>query len=130
MDEWEIPPLKSDGNKVHKRFCRLLIIMAFVGGALIEIGDNSTPGECEEGGALASIGGFLFWTSFWLVPINVLIYLVSMLMKEMNTGEVYLQAFFHIIMLIFVVAIVGEELSCHFPISISVAPDYNIGAGF
>ena len=63
MDEWEIPPLKSDGNKVHKRFCRLLIIMAFVGGALIEIGDNSTPGECEEGGALASIGGFLFWTS-------------------------------------------------------------------
>ena len=128
MDEWDIPPLKSDGNKVHKRFCRLLIIMALVGGALIEIGDNSTLGECEEGGALASIGGFLFWTSFFLVPINVLIYLVSMLVKEMNTGEVYLQAFFHIIMLIVVAAIVGEELSCHFPIS--VAPDYNIGAGF
>ena len=52
MDEWEIPPLVSKSNKVHKRFCLLLIIMAFVGGALIEIVDNSTPDECEEGGAL------------------------------------------------------------------------------
>lgn len=66
MDEWKISPLVSKGNKLHKRFCLLLIIMAFVGGALIEIGDNSTPDECEEGGGTAvSIGVFLFWTSFF-----------------------------------------------------------------
>ena len=66
MDEWKIPPLVSKGNKLHKRFCLLLIIMAFVGGALIEIGDNSTPDECEEGGGTpVSIGVFLFWTSFF-----------------------------------------------------------------
>ena len=46
----------SKSNKVHKRFCLLLIIMAFVGGALIEIVDNSTPDECEEGGALVLNG--------------------------------------------------------------------------
>ena len=128
MGEWEIPPLVSKSNKVHKRFCLLLIIMAFVGGALIGISDNSTPDECEEGGTLVSIGAFLFWTSFFCVPINGLIYLVSILVKSMNTGEVYLQAFFHIIMLIVVLAIFEEAIFCHFPFS--VAPSYDIGAGF
>ena len=66
MGEWVIPLHRSKGNKLHKRFCLLLIIMAFVGGALIEIGDNSTPDECEEGGGTpVSIGVFLFWTSFF-----------------------------------------------------------------
>ena len=130
MDEWKIPPLVSKGNKLHKRFCLLLIIMAFVGGALIEIGDNSTPDECEEGGGTpVSIGVFLFWTSFFGgVAINGLIFLVSILMREMSTGEVYLQAFFHIIMLIVVLAIFGEAIICHPPVS--VAPSYDIGAGF
>jgi hypothetical protein len=49
-------------------------------------------------------------------------------MREMSTGEVYLQAFFHIIMLIVVLAIFGEAIFCHPPVS--VAPSYNIGAGF
>ncbi len=128
MDEWEIPPQVSKGNKVHKRFCLLLTIMAFVGGALIEIGDNSTPDECKEGGTLVSIGVFLFWTSFLGVVINGLILLVSILMREMSTGEVYLQTFFHIIMLLVVIAIFGEAINCHHPIS--VAPSYDIGAGF
>ena len=128
MDEWEIPPLVSKSNKVHKRFCLLLIFMAFVGGALIEIADNSTPDECEEGGALVSIGVFLYWISFLSVAINGLILLVSIFIKEMSTGEVYLQALFHIIMLIVVLAIFGEAINCHHPIS--VAPSYDIGAGF
>ena len=128
MDEWEIPPLVSKSNKVHKRFCLLLIIMAFVGGALIEIVDNSTPNECEEGGVLVSIGVFLFWISFLSVAINGLILLVSIFIKGMSTGEVYLQAFFHIIMLIVVIAIFGEAIFCHLPFS--VAPSYDIGAGF
>ena len=128
MDEWEIPPLVSKSNKVHKRFCLLLIIMAFVGGALIEIVDNSTPDECEEGGVLVSIGVFLFWISFLSVAINGLILFVSIFIKEMSTGEVYLQALFHIIMLIVVLAIFGEAILCHLPFS--VAPSYDIGAGF
>ena len=102
--------------------------MAFVGGALIEIADNSKPDECEEGGALVSIGVFLYWISFLSVAINGLILLVSIFIKEMSTGEVYLQALFHIIMLIVVLAIFGEAINCHFPIS--VAPSYDIGAGF
>ena len=128
MDEWEIPPVVSKSNKVHKRFCLLLIIMAFVGGALIEFVDNSTPDECEEGGALVSIGVFLFWISLLSVAINGLILFVSILIKEMSTGEVYLQALFHIIMLIVVLAIFGEPILCHLPFS--VAPSYDIGAGF
>ena len=129
MGEWEIPLHRSKGNKLHKRFCLLLIIMAFVGGALIEIGDNSTPDECEEGGGtLVSIGVFLYWTSVLSVAINGLILLVSILVREMSTGEVYLQAFFHIIMLIVVLAIFGEAINCHPPVS--VAPSYDIGAGF
>ena len=128
MDEWEIPPLVSKSNKVHKRFCLLLIIMAFVGGALIEIVDNSTPDECEEGGALVSIGVFLFCISLLSVAINGLILFVSIFIKEMSTGEVYLQALFHIIMVIVVLAIFGEAILCHLPFS--VAPSYDIGAGF
>ena len=46
----------------------------------------------------------------------------------MSTGEVYLQALFHIIMLIVVLAIFGEAILCHLPFS--VAPSYDIGAGF
>ena len=128
MDEWEIPPIVSKSNKVHKRFCLLLIIMAFVGRALIEIVDNSTPDECEEGGALVSIGVFLFWISLLSVAINGLILFVSIFIKEMSTGEVYLQALFHIIMLIVVLAIFGEAILCHLPLSGS--PSYDIGAGF
>ena len=128
MDEWEIPPIVSKSNKVHKRFCLLLIIMAFVGGALIEIVDNSTLDECEEGGALVSIGVFLFWISLLSVAINGLILFVSIFIKEMSTGEVYLQALFHIIMLIVALAIFGEAILCHLPFS--VAPSYDIGAGF
>ena len=45
----------------------------------------------------------------------------------MSTGEVYLQAIFHIIMLVVVVAIFGEAINCHFPFT--VAPNYNIGSG-
>ena len=102
--------------------------MAFVGGALIEIGDNSTPDECAGGGPLVSIGAFLFWTSLLSVAINGLILYVSIFSIEMSAGEVYLQAFFHIIMLIVVLAICGEAIMCHFPFV--VAPSYNIGAGF
>ena len=46
----------------------------------------------------------------------------------MSTGEVYLQALFHIIMVIVVLAIFGEAILCHLPFS--VAPSYDIGAGF
>ena len=82
----------------------------------------------REGGALVSIGVFLYWISFLSVAINGLILLVSIFIKEMSTGEVYLQALFHIIMLIVVLAIFGEAINCHFPIS--AAPSYDIGAGF
>ena len=77
MGEWAIPLHRSKANKLHKRFCRLLIIMALVGGALIEIGDNSTLDECEEGGPLVSIGNLFFWTSLLSVAINGLILFVS-----------------------------------------------------
>ena len=115
-------------NKVHKRFCLFLIVMAFVGGGLIEMGDTSALDECEEGGTMVSIGVFLFWTSVLAVPINGLILLASIPVKIMSTGEVYLQAIFHIIMLVVVVAIFGDVIICHFPFTI--APNYNLGSGF
>ena len=142
MDEWEIPLVVKDDktgkvvsvdgvlktNKVHKRVCLVLIVMAFVGGGLIEIGDTSTSDECEEGGTIVSIGVFLFWTSVLAVPINGLILLASIPVKIMSTGDVYLQAIFHIIMLVVVVAVFGDAINCHFPFT--VAPNYNIGSGF
>lgn len=142
MDEWEIPLVVKDhktgriisvdgvfkANKIHKRFCLVLIVMAFVGGGLIAIGDTSTLDECEEGGTLVSIGVFLYWTSVFAVPVNGLILLASIPVKIMSIGEVYLQAIFHIIMLVVVLAIFGEAINCHFPFS--VAPNYNIGSGF
>ena len=142
MDEWEIPLVVKDdktgrvvsvdgvfrANKVHKRFCLVLIVMAFVGGGLIEIGDASALDECEEGGIMVSIGVFLFWTSALAVPINGLILLASIPVKIMSTGEVYLQAIFHITMLVVVVVIFGDVIICHFPFTI--APNYNLGSGF
>ena len=128
MGEWAIPLHRSKANKLHKRFCRLLIIMALVGGALIEIGDNSAPDECEEGGPMVSIGNLFFWTSILSIAINGLILFVSIFTRKMSAGEVYLQTFFHIIMLIVVVSIFREAIFCHFPFV--VAPSYNIGAGF
>ena len=142
MDKWETPLVVKDhetgrvisvdgffeSNRIHKRLCLVLIVMAFVGGGLIEIGDTSALDECEEGGALVSIGVFLFWTSVLAVPVNGLILLASIPVKTMSTGEVYLQAIFHIIMLVVVVAIFGEAINCHFPFT--VAPNYNIGSGF
>ena len=142
MDEWEIPLVVKDhetgrvisvdgvfrANKFHKRLCLVLIVMAFVGGGLIEIGDTSEPDGCDEGGALVSIGVFLFWTSVLAVPINGLILLASIPVKIMSTGEVYLQAIFHIIMLVVVVAIFGDVIICHFPFTI--APNYNLSSGF
>ena len=142
MDEWEIPLVVKDhetgrvisvdgvfrANKFHKRLCLVLIVMAFVGGGLIEIGDTSALDECEEGGAMVSIGVFLFWTSVLAVPINGLILLASIPVKIMSTGEVYLQAIFHIIMLVVVVAIFGDVIICHFPFTI--APNYNLSSGF
>lgn len=142
MDDWEIPLVVKDhetgrvisvdgvfrANKLHKRLCLVLIVMAFVGGGLIEIGDTSALDECEEGGALVSIGVFFFWTSVLAVPINGLILLASIPVKTMGTGEVYLQAIFHIIMLVVIVAIFGDAIVCHFPFTI--APNYNIGSGF
>ena len=142
MDKWETPLVVTDhetgrvisvdgvfrANKDHKRLCLVLIVMAFVGGGLIEIGDASALDGCDEGGALVLIGVFLFWTSVLAVPVNGLILLGSIPVKTMSTGEVYLQAIFHIIMLVVVVAIFGEAINCHFPFS--VAPNYNIGSGF
>ena len=95
MDEWEIPLVVKDhktgriisvdgvfkANKIHKRFCLVLIVMAFVGGGLIAIGDTSTLDECEEGGTLVSIGVFLYWTSVFAVPVNGLILLASIPVK-------------------------------------------------
>ena len=116
-DDKTVRVISVDGlfraNKVHKPFCLVLIVMAFVGGGLIEIGDASAPDGCEEGGALVSIGVFLFWTSVLAVQINGLILLA---------GE------FHIIMLVVVVAIFGDVIICHFPFTI--APNYNLGSGF
>ena len=100
MDEWEIPLVVKDrktgrvvsvdgvfrANKVHKRLCLVFIVMAFVGGGLIEIGDASAPDGCEEGDTLVSIGVFLFWTSVLAVPINGLILLASIPVKIMSTG--------------------------------------------
>lgn len=142
MEEWEIPLVVKNphtgkiisingvyvANRKHIRFSILLMFMALVGGALVEFDGNSALEDCDQGGIYADLGVLLFGVSLFGIIVNGVIFLFSLIMPEFSRGEVLMWSIFHIAVLLLSILFFGEGLMCHNPIS--VAPNYDIGAGF
>ena len=142
MDEGEIPLvvkeprtgriISVDGvfesNRIHKRFCLLFIAVGFVGGAFAEIGFAFGPDGCDDDGIFETVGVCLFWISLFFIPVNGLIFLISIPNKEMSTADVFIMTVFYtiVILAINVVFVDGifQDMFC------SGGPHYDIGAGF
>ena len=75
----------EDSNNGHKKFCQIMIGLAFIGGILANIGWNSE--RCDSG--LGSLGHTLFWSSIFIgFPINAITVFSSLIYRESNSKDV------------------------------------------
>ena len=81
----------QDSNNGHKKFCQIMIGLAFIGGILAHIGWNSE--RCDSG--LGSLGVTLIWSSILIgFPINVMTAFLSF-NRESNSKDVIIWGIIH-----------------------------------
>ena len=82
----------EDSNNGHKKFCQIMIGLAFIGGILANIGWNSEG--CDSG--LGSLGVSLIWFSILIgFPINVIAVYLSLFDRESNSKFVITWSIIH-----------------------------------
>tara|TARA_B100000287_G_C20261687_1_gene634255 strand:+ start:142 stop:543 length:402 start_codon:yes stop_codon:yes gene_type:complete len=82
----------QDSNNGHKKFCQIMIGLAFIGGILAHIGWNSE--RCDSG--LGSLGVTLIWSSILIgFPINVIAVFSSLFDRESNSKFVITWSIIH-----------------------------------
>ena len=81
----------QDSNNGHKKFCQIMIGLAFIGGILAHIGWNSE--RCDSG--LGSLGVTLIWSSILIgFPINVMTAILSF-NRDSNSKDVIIWGIIH-----------------------------------
>ena len=117
-----------EANKTHRRFCLLFLALGFVGGVFAEIGYAFGPDGCDDDGIFETLGVSLFWISALGIPLNGLIFLMSIPNKEMSTADVFFVTLGYTIVVIVISGVFADgilqDMFC------SGGPHYDIGAGF
>ena len=108
----------SVSNILHSRFCVVLILMAFGGGGLAEIGLSIGPDDCDNDNIFETIGVLAFWLSGLGILINGGVFLQSLMDVKFSSSRVFILSVFHIFTWVIAGGIFGEailqDLFCSF----------------
>jgi len=104
----EIAPSLND-NVQHKKFCQILMAMAFGGGFSAMIGYHILD-SCSDDTIFEAFGIFAFYLSMFGVPINVLILFLSFFNPQLDSKTVFVWIFLHFSVLLISMTLFGEYL--------------------
>ena len=92
----------------HKIMCYVLMAMAIIGGVFSFIGYILAPDSCgDENTLFESLGFALFMISMFAVPINIIIWLVSLFKSNVDSGKVFVLVCLHALFVILSMFIFG-----------------------
>jgi len=92
----------------HKIMCYVLMAMAIIGGVFSFIGYILAPDSCgNENTLFESLGFALFMISMFAVPINIIIWLVSLFKSNVDSGKVFVLVCLHALFVILSMFIFG-----------------------
>lgn len=94
-------------NEFHKMICKILMLMAVIGGIFAFIGFTLAPESCasHEDTIWETLGIALFIISMFGVPINIIIWLISLFYSKVDSPQILVWVFFHTIVVIISMAI-------------------------
>ena len=94
----------------HKIMCYVLMAMAIIGGVFSFIGYILAPDSCgDENTLFESLGFALFMISMFAVPINIIIWLVSLFKSNVDSGKVFVLVCLHALFVILSMFIFGDN---------------------
>tara|TARA_B100001113_G_scaffold293834_1_gene250731 strand:+ start:33 stop:539 length:507 start_codon:yes stop_codon:yes gene_type:complete len=103
-------PDSSDGGFRHKGFCKILICMSIIGGIFSLIGYAVGPDTCDNDSIFETVGALLFWISMLSIPINILIWLTTLVDAKAPSAEIFGWSALHILAVFLCMFIFGEFL--------------------
>ena len=106
----EIAPSFLNDNVQHKKFCQILMAMAFGGGFSAMIGYHILD-SCSDDTIFEAFGIFVFWMSMFGVPMNVLILFLSFFNPQFDSKTVFVWIFLHFSILLISMTLFGEYLT-------------------
>ena len=100
-----------DFSKDHEIMCYVLMAMAIIGGIFSFIGYVLAPDSCgfEENTLFESLGFVLFMISMYAVPINIIIWIVSLFKSDVDSGQVFVLVCLHTLVVILSMFIFGDN---------------------
>ena len=98
-------------NEFHTKMCYVLMGMAIIGGIFSFIGYVLAPDSCgfEENTLFESLGFVLFMISMYAVPINIIIWIVSLFKSDVDSGQVFVLVCLHTLVAILSMFIFGDN---------------------
>ncbi|GEM_PF-772412 len=81
----------------HKKFCLILMGLAVGGGIFASLGYSIGPETCDNDSIFESLGVAAFWISMIGIPINVIIWLISLWDEEIISSDVFVLSIAHAI---------------------------------
>tara|TARA_B100000900_G_scaffold373986_1_gene354951 strand:- start:70 stop:636 length:567 start_codon:yes stop_codon:yes gene_type:complete len=101
-----------DFFKDHEIMCYALMAMAIIGGIFSFIGYVLAPDSCgfEENTLFESLGFVLFMISMYAVPINIIIWIVSLFKSNVDSGQVFALVCLHTLIVILIMFVFGEYI--------------------
>ncbi len=99
-------------NDFHKLFCKILMVMAVIGGFFAFLGYNIAPDSCasHDDTIWESLGVAIFFLSTMGVPINIIIWLISLFNSNIDSSQIFVWVFFHIIVVIISMAVFDDYI--------------------
>ena len=88
------------------------MVMAVVGGFFAFLGYNIAPDSCasHDDTIWESSGVAIFILSTIGVPINIIIWLISLFNSNVDSGQIFVWVFFHIIVVIISMAVFDDYI--------------------
>jgi len=99
-------------NEFHKMICKILMVMAVIGGFFAFIGYTLAPESCasHEDTIWETLGIALFYISVFGVPINIIIWLISLFNSNVDSPQILVWVFFHTVVVIISMVIFAEYI--------------------
>ena len=97
----------------HQKTCKILIAMAVLGGVSAAIGYLLAPDSCDpnEDTIFETFGITSFYLSVLGVPINIIIWLISLFYPDTDSGQIFYWAFLHVVAVIICMFVFGYFLT-------------------
>tara|TARA_Y100000768_G_scaffold261250_1_gene199016 strand:- start:185 stop:751 length:567 start_codon:yes stop_codon:yes gene_type:complete len=97
-------------NEFHTKMCYVLMAMAVIGGVFSFIGYILAPDSCgDENTVFEDLGFALFMMSMYAVPINIIIWIVSLFKSDVDSGQVFVLVCLHTLVAILSMFIFGDN---------------------